>query len=63
MNGVSLQNLKLPELQSLLYRTDGEAVFAVEYDVARHDALDRGPVLVEIRWRGAPTVFYAIFSE
>ncbi len=41
--------MKLPELQSLLYRQDGDTIFTVEYDVAVHDALDRGPVLVEIR--------------
>jgi hypothetical protein len=32
-----------------LLSQDRETVFTVEYDVAQHDHLDRGPVLVEIR--------------
>lgn len=49
INGVNLNDMKLPELQSLLYQQDQETVFTVEYDVAKHDQLENGPILVEIR--------------
>ena len=37
INGISLGALKLPELQSMLYQQDKEAVFTVEYDVMISD--------------------------
>ena len=37
INGISLSTLKLPELQSMLYQQDKEAVFTVEYDVMISD--------------------------
>ena len=41
--------MKLPELQGLLYQQDKECVFTIEYDVAIHDRINHGQVLVEIR--------------
>ena len=35
MNGRSLVNVKLPELQALLYQEEAETVFTVEYDIAK----------------------------
>ena len=49
VNGQAVHEIKLPELQSLLYQQDKETVFTVEYDVAIHERLEYGPVLVEIR--------------
>ena len=37
VNGIGLAQLKLPELQSMLYQQDKEAVFTVEYDVMVND--------------------------
>jgi len=50
VNGISLDRMRLPELQSLLYRQESEAVFTVEYDSALHERISTGgPVLVEVR--------------
>ena len=35
MNGKSLVNVKLPELQAMLYKEETETVFTVEYDIAK----------------------------
>ena len=35
MNGKSLVNVKLPELQAMLYQEESETVFTVEYDIAK----------------------------
>ena len=35
MNGKSLINVKLPDLQAMLYREEAETVFTVEYDIAK----------------------------
>ena len=35
MNGQSLVNVKLPELQAMLYQEEDETVFTVEYDIAK----------------------------
>ncbi len=50
VNGVALRELKLAEMQSLIYRQDGDTVFTSEYDVAMHAGLAErgGAILVEI---------------
>ena len=35
VNGKSLVNIKLPELQGLLYQEEGDTVFTVEYDILK----------------------------
>ncbi len=62
INGATLRGMKLPELQALIYRQEGDTVFTVEYDVAEHRLMERsrgswsrgsqGPLLVEIRREG-----------
>jgi len=50
VNGNSLSNLKLPQLQGLLYSQESEAVFTLEYDVMVYDVIGhQGPLMVEIR--------------
>ena len=35
INGRSLVDVKLPELQAMLYQEDDDTVFTVEYDIAK----------------------------
>ena len=35
VNGKSLVNMKLPELQALLYQEEADTVFTVEYDIVK----------------------------
>jgi len=48
VNGKSLVNIKLPELQALLYQQDQDTVFTVEYDIAKQGHHEHGAILVEI---------------
>ncbi|CAB4068881.1 GRIP [Lepeophtheirus salmonis] len=62
INGAALRGMKLPELQSLLYRQDGgDTVFTVEYDVAIHPDHELGrPILVEIRKEGSDILGFGL---
>ena len=42
VNGKSLVNIKLPELQGLLYQEEGDTVFTVEYDILKQVSLTLG---------------------
>jgi len=49
INGRTLEGMRLPELQALLYHEDETTVFTLLYDVAKKIHNDQGPLLVEIR--------------
>ena len=50
VNGINLNNLKLPELQAMLYQQEKDTVFTVEYDVmTNYVDHHQGPIMVEIR--------------
>lgn len=50
INGKTLLDMTLPQLQSLIYAQDGDTVFTVEYDVmSEGPSRPSGPLLVEIK--------------